>query len=118
MARTKQTARKSSGGKAPKKQLAANSSGALKNYFTSQQKSGDNTKAVFINSENTFRDFSFPRTDESVDNDEFRPLATMGRCSGLENGFHQKSDLYMRYDMASCFDGAGIGKRKYVLIFI
>ena len=73
MARTKQTARKSSGGKAPKKQLAANSSGALKNYFTSQQKSGDNTKAVFINSENTFRDFSFPRTDESVDNDEFRP---------------------------------------------
>eukprot|EP01036_Dinobryon_divergens_P033529 gene33529-43331_t len=38
MARTKQTARKSTGGKAPRKQLAQSSSAGLQNFLLSQQR--------------------------------------------------------------------------------
>merc|ERR550514_1204111 len=72
MARTKQTARKSTGGRAPRKQLATRASrSAFSSYMTSQQQlgaavmqSGSSAaaagKASFINYENTFGGFKFP----------------------------------------------------------
>ena len=66
MARTKQTARKSTGGKAPRRQLASQSRKQLRHFFTSQQSSGlitgnHSKKKIFINYENTFDGFSFSR---------------------------------------------------------
>ena len=69
MARTKQTARKSTGGKAPRKQLATKSARQFKSFMTSQQSVGrvsaDGSAASkkttsFINYENTLSQFSFP----------------------------------------------------------
>lgn len=42
MARTKQTARKSTGGAAPRRMNAATGSASLRTFFTSQQQSGSN----------------------------------------------------------------------------
>ena len=69
MARTKQTARKSTGGKAPRMQLATKSARAFRSYMTSQQQVGRASanrvgaaakKTSFINYENTFANFAFP----------------------------------------------------------
>eukprot|EP01047_Picozoa_sp_COSAG01_P076071 COSAG01_NODE_13238_length_1615_cov_1.255277_1_plen_409_part_10 len=81
MARTKQTARKSTGGKAPRKQLATKSAREFRSFMTSQQAVGRRSasaraaapgsggaaagasasnKASFINYENTLSQFSFP----------------------------------------------------------
>ena len=68
MARTKQTARKSTGGKAPRKQLATKSAREFRSFMTSQQSVGHSAaaassgakKASFINYENTLSQFSFP----------------------------------------------------------
>ena len=87
MARTKQTARKSTGGKAPRKQLACKSSRALRAYFTAQQSVGrgsvgtvsGRSKTSFINTENTFNDFSFAvpgREAENLDDTLVPRLAT------------------------------------------
>ena len=75
MARTKQTARKSTGGKAPRKQLATKAARSFKGFMRSQQsagragsssagssgsKGGKPAVTSFINYENTFGAFSFP----------------------------------------------------------
>jgi hypothetical protein len=75
MARTKQTARKSTGGKAPRKQLATKAARQFKGFMRSQQsagragsssagssgsKAGKPAVTSFINYENTFGAFSFP----------------------------------------------------------
>ena len=69
MARTKQTARKSTGGKAPRKQLATQSARGFRQFMTSQQLVGRvsnagtsqaKAKTSFINYENTMSQFSFP----------------------------------------------------------
>jgi hypothetical protein len=108
MARTKQTARKSTGGKAPRKQvllncliinypqnikyyfskqLAHSSSAGLQNFLLSQQRVGfvsrPAEKKIFVNCENTFGCFSFKRrqTEES-----FEPTVCLERCvSSLSN---------------------------------
>ena len=60
MARTKQTARKSTGGKAPRKQRAATSARKFRQYMTSQQASGSKGKrSVFINADNVLPGFNF-----------------------------------------------------------
>ena len=65
MARTKQTARKSCAGKAPRKQLACKTAKAFKGWMTSQQQKGPvadadaPNKTSYINYENTLRSFSF-----------------------------------------------------------
>jgi hypothetical protein len=66
MARTKQTARKSTGGKAPRKQLATKAARQFKGFMRSQQSCGASqcgqkpAVTSFINYENTFGAFSFP----------------------------------------------------------
>jgi hypothetical protein len=113
MARTKQTARKSTGGKAPRKQLATRSSSAFINYLTTQQNSGQvgtngqQKKSVFINCENTFREFDFKVL--KLSSQVFEPLVSLGRVKGLPD-FPKSSDLYLRMDLASCLDGPGISQ--------
>lgn len=111
MARTKQTARKSTGGMAPRMQLATNSSRGLRNFFTSQQSAGrrsngSSNPSIFINCENTFAEFSFDRYQTTED---FSPLVTLGRFSRPSDGSLLSSvrtdDVYMRLDFPSKFDG-------------
>lgn len=77
MARTKQTARKSTGGMAPRKQLATKSARKFRDYMTSQQSLGTSAvargrsgtaskKTCFINYENTFGQFSMPAPPTDV----------------------------------------------------
>jgi hypothetical protein len=124
MARTKQTARKSTGGKAPRKQLSNNSTNLFRSYLTSQQNSGQTDsngkqkKSIFINCENTFREFSFKR--KIISNHIFEPMVTIGRVKGVPIS-KPSSDLFMRFDIASCMDGPGIftyGRPSIDLCFV
>ena len=79
MARTKQTARKSTGGKAPRKQLATRSAGAFRSYMVSQQAAGAGVgggaaaqRTSFVNYENTLGQFAFPLAPELLDWEEGR----------------------------------------------
>ena len=67
MARTKQTARKSTGGKAPRQLLACKSPSQFRQYMTSQQAatfhspgSQEAKKTSYLNYENVFGSFGFP----------------------------------------------------------
>jgi hypothetical protein len=105
MARTKQTARKSTGGKAPRMQLATNSSHAVKNYFRAQQKTGSsvhNQKKIFINCENTFSGFQFSRTRTTA---SFKPNVQLSRFRRFNYKNLQESALFMRLDFSSNLDG-------------
>ena len=65
MARSKQTARKSCGGAAPRAQTVTAKSRSFRTFMTSAQNLGSShtgTKRIFINCENTFGGFTFPRT--------------------------------------------------------
>jgi hypothetical protein len=130
MARTKQTARKSSGGAAPRRQLATTSTSSFRSFLTSQQSSGKGgrgsagagaggrgsaggggggeEKVIFINCENTFREFEFKRS--KIATEVFDPIMTLGRVRGLPHPSINPPppELYMRFDIASCLDGSGI----------
>lgn len=115
MARTKQTARKSSGGKASRKQLATSSVRSFKSFMCNEQSSGKKgKKTVFINCENTFRNFNFKRRHNLTS--DFEPVIQLGRVKKTLSNKEgvQDNDLYMRFDIASRLDGQGI----YCSIFI
>ena len=107
MARTKQTARKSTGGKAPRMQLATKSARAFRSYMTSQQQVGRASanrvgaaakKTSFINYENTFANFAFPV--------EPAPAAAFApRVSAVAGADGTK---FLGLSFASKFDGAGL----------
>ena len=93
----------------------------FRHFLTSQQSAGsspshggmtsrsENKKALFINCENTFRDFVFERNGTTVA--EFEPRISAGRVaalSGSEEDSARISDLFLRLDMTSCLDGEGI----------
>jgi len=102
MARTKQTARKSTGGSAPRRMLSASGSASLRGFFTSQQQSGSNDgrQAVFVNNENTFSEFQFRRP---VVSDDFVPKVSVARIR--RPMLSPADDLFMRIDFCSKFDG-------------
>ena len=86
MARTKQTARKSTGGKAPRWQLATRSAREFRSFMTSQQAvgrraagggGGGPTAATtsFINYENTLGSFAFPIEGPAARAEAFAPRA-------------------------------------------
>jgi hypothetical protein len=80
MARSKQTSRKSSGGKAPQKQLKTPTARSFKSFMCSEQSSGKKgKKAVFINCENTFRNFNFKRRHNKTS--DFEPIIQLGRVN-------------------------------------
>jgi hypothetical protein len=113
MARTKQTARKSTGGKAPRKQLQTANTSQLKQFLTSQQSTGTaNTKRIFINPENTFSQFAFERkvtTDEFAPNVSFlkilEPSILNQQNASVDTSESQVPNVYMRLDFNSKFDG-------------
>lgn len=117
MARTKQTARKSTGGKAPRMQLASTSASKVKSFFLSQQASGRNAKkkTIFINCENTFGSFQFTRAKVTA---ELQPVVSLARIktplkslsiagSATDaSAVSPDSDFFMRLDFCSSYDGA------------
>lgn len=108
MARTKQTARKSTGGKAPRRQLATRAASDLKQYFCTQQVVGrvaPERKSIFVNCENVFGGFRFQRPTTSQD---VLPVVQVGRFRQGDFIADPSSDLYMRLDFPSRFDGDGI----------
>ena len=97
MAKTKQTARKSSGGRAPRRQLAVRSAQAFRSYMTSQQSVGnaywggsdnEKKKTSFLNFENTFGQFTFTVPVET--NKSFVPTLYMGPSNMLGLSFASK----------------------------
>ena len=86
MARTKQTARKSTGGKAPKKLLACKSPSQFRQYMTSQQAATFQTpgqeaeKTSYLNYENVFGSFGFP-VGENI-KETFKPKFDAGTYYG------------------------------------
>ena len=83
MARTKQTARKSTGGKAPRQLLACKSPTQFRQYMTSQQAATYQTssatpasKTSYLNYENVFGSFGFPMGEHIKET--FRPQFDAG----------------------------------------
>ena len=109
MARTKQTARKSTGGKAPRKQLACRSSHELRQYFTSGQAVGNGSvgavanrsKTSFVNTENTFNEFTFdvPGREAVSIADTLVPKLSVAHADGSS---------YLGVSFASGLDGTGM----------
>ena len=110
MARTKQTARKSTGGKAPRQQLASRSTRDVRRFFLGQQAAGSSSKPsdrkIFINCENTFGSFAFKRP---ATREVFHPAISVARIAPLnlsrDDSTPPPSDLLMRLDFLSCLDG-------------
>jgi Mg-chelatase subunit ChlD len=111
MARTKQTARKSAGGSASRKQLATKASRSLRQFFISQQSSGFSSangkekKKIFINCENTFASFSVTRkrTDKA-----FQMSATTTRLRSellLPKNTNKNGEVMVKIDFLSNLDG-------------
>lgn len=107
MGRTKQTARKSSGGKAPRKQLAAASSGKFRTYMTSMQASGSsnkNKKVVFINSDNTLSDFGYAVPEPSKGS-MLEPVPTAMRTAPVPELGVAAEQSWLGLTFASIFNG-------------
>ena len=127
MARTKQTARKSTGGCAPRAQLATRSARRFRQYIGSQQSQGSlqnrrNDKKIFVNCENTFSQFQFTRPSATT---KFEPVATLARLNSLDfrNPTKKNSpepELYMRLDFASQLDGnlPDTGRMPLDIVFV
>jgi hypothetical protein len=107
MARTKQTARKSTGGKAPRKQLATKSARQFKSFMTSQQSVGrvsaggsaaSKTATSFINYENTLSQFSFP----------VPPVSTAAFAPHVSAASSPDGASYLGLGFASKYDAEGI----------
>ena len=109
MARTKQTARKSTGGKAPRKQLATQSVRQFKSFMTSQQSVGrvsaggsaaSKKSTSFINYENTLSQFSFP----------VPPASTTAFAPYVSAASSPDGASYLGLGFASKYDADGIMK--------
>ncbi|KAI6647128.1 Von Willebrand factor type A domain containing protein [Oopsacas minuta] len=112
MARTKQTARKSSGGKAPRKLLACKSPTQFRQYMTSQQavsyqtSNNENTaKTSYLNYENVFGSFGFP-VGEHI-KETFKPKFDAGYSI---NPVNKTSEPWLCMKLKSKFDGSGMEK--------
>jgi len=111
MARTKQTARKSSGGLAPRRQLATRNSFELRTYLTSQQASGTvirdgevvTSATSFLNHENVLGQFSYPLGAEV---DDFAVHMATKTTLHPQTGLNQH---WLSVQWASKYDGAGMG---------
>eukprot|EP00041_Stephanoeca_diplocostata_P030523 m.925233 g.925233 ORF g.925233 m.925233 type:complete len:740 (+) comp23773_c0_seq10:155-2374(+) len=117
MARTKQTARKSSGGCAPRRQLATPNIRSFRTFMASQQAVGTatastgsraaakGTKSSYINYENTLGEFRFPLGIPTEAQQEFEPRFQTGRSS---NATAKTESHFVGINFASKLDNAGI----------
>eukprot|EP00467_Chlorarachnion_reptans_P018754 CAMPEP_0114519136 /NCGR_PEP_ID=MMETSP0109-20121206/18834_1 /TAXON_ID=29199 /ORGANISM="Chlorarachnion reptans, Strain CCCM449" /LENGTH=620 /DNA_ID=CAMNT_0001699839 /DNA_START=122 /DNA_END=1984 /DNA_ORIENTATION=- len=128
MARTKQTARKSSGGKAPRKQLATRAARrSFVNYMTANQKVGDanygsserKKKTSFVNYENQFFSHGFKNGVNPEETERaFVPRWTFARTHNLDTN---AVEHWVGVSFASKFNGEGIqkfGRRGVDLVFV
>lgn len=124
MARTKQTARKSTGGKAPRKQLATQSARSFRHFMTTQQSTGASAsggggdkKTSFINYENTLGEFKFgcgPR-------ETIRPFVPRFTVGTSEDPVTHNAQHWLGVNFASCFDDGGmaaLGRPPLDLVFV
>jgi len=113
MARTKQTARKSTGGKAPRKQLATKSARNFRSFMTSQQAVGRSANAAqavkgktsFINCENTFSSFDFPAANPTKE--QFDMDISAAFISDASKPYAEP-EPYLGVRFASVLDGKGL----------
>mmetsp|Transcript_15456 Transcript_15456/g.31355 ORF Transcript_15456/g.31355 Transcript_15456/m.31355 type:complete len:687 (-) Transcript_15456:32-2092(-) len=128
MARTKQTARKSTGGKAPRVQLATKAARkSFVTYMTSNQKVGNATygtgerkeKTSFINYENTFFAHGFRKAIEPIETkSEFMPRFSAARTRNPETNAWEH---WLGVSFASKYNGEGIhtyGRRGVDLVLV
>jgi len=115
MARTKQTARKSTGGKAPRKQLATRAARDLRNFMTSQQSVGHAirnssstfgipARVSFLNCENVLSSFAFRTKPTCAD---FEPQFALGIAANPQTGI---TEHWLSVQFASTYDGDGMKK--------
>jgi len=124
MARTKQTARRSTGGKAPRKQLATKAARSFRSYMTSQQRSGrasaprpggvtgqqgagnggGDEKVMFITPESTFQQFEFEVPQE--DAAEFVPVLSVASVPAHEGLGIAAPETFVGVSFASKWHGA------------
>mmetsp|Transcript_47909 Transcript_47909/g.154961 ORF Transcript_47909/g.154961 Transcript_47909/m.154961 type:complete len:631 (-) Transcript_47909:91-1983(-) len=112
MARTKQTARKSTGGMAPRRQLATQASRNLRHFMTSQQTLGSairmgasapqQQRVSFLNAENVLSSFSFATAATSAD---FEPKFSVGSAAHPQTGL---AEHWLSLQFASKLDGPGM----------
>ena len=113
MARTKQTARKSTGGKAPRKQLATRASRDLRTFLTSQQSTGTALRAgakvqratSYLNCENTLGAFRFGVAPTA---EIFAPRFSLAKVAAPQTGIAEE---WLSVQFASSLDGAGMAKQ-------
>ncbi|GAB5370391.1 hypothetical protein AAMO2058_001488700 [Amorphochlora amoebiformis] len=128
MARTKQTARKSTGGKAPRKQLATNTHrNAFKGYMTTQQNVGNTVygsgekkkKTSYINYENTFGDHGFTHSVSPPEKE--RAFCPRFSVATTRNPDTNAPEYWASVAFASKFHGNGLkayGRRGVDLVLI
>jgi len=109
MARTKQTARRSTGGKAPRKQLATSASRELRTFLTSQQVAtsrdgGATERTSFINCENVLGSFRFGVEPTS---DMFAPRFHTAKVVVPQTGVEEQ---WLGVQWASKLDGPGMSE--------
>ncbi|KAI8812080.1 hypothetical protein BJ742DRAFT_80244 [Cladochytrium replicatum] len=113
MARTKQTARKSTGGKAPRAVLNSTSAAGFRSYMTSQQATSHDanaTKTSFLNHENTFASFTFD-VGGPEQTCPFAPRYFTAKAlqpPPSDEGSGTEPDVYLGLSTVSYHDGAGI----------
>lgn len=113
MGRSKQSARKFDGATPMSQRAACTSSATFRHYMVSQQASGlesargmrgsssSQSEKIFVNSENTFSNFSFHRPTTAED---FLPVVQVGKVRNFSETDKDPS-LFMRLDFLSRFDG-------------
>jgi len=108
MARTKQTARKSTGGKAPRMQLATQASCDLRAFMTSQQSLGAAQRdasaprqASYLNHENVIGSFSFKMAPTTC---AFSPQYALSTVANTQTGLPEH---WLGVQFASKLDGDG-----------
>ena len=112
MARTKQTARKSTGGKAPRRQLATTASRELRTFLTSQQSVGTSvaasrdgrTRQSFLNHENVLSSFAY--TTKPTD-EKFEAQLGLSVVANPQTGLDEH---WLGVQFASKYDGEGMAR--------
>ena len=109
MARTKQTARKSTGGKAPRRQLASSTSRDVRSFMTTQQQVGVASRGgeaaaettSYLNHENVLGSFGFATTPTDQ---TFTPHYAVATVAHPQTGLPEH---WLSVQMASRYDGDG-----------
>jgi hypothetical protein len=121
MARTKQTARKSTGGKAPQQQLRSVDHRSFTSFMLSKQRTGTlrrggkglvkGNRAMFVNHENTLGDFAFRRPPHTPDNGQssFQLHGYGGSsCIQLSPKDSPQPQYWLGLQFTSEYDGKGV----------